>query len=49
MRYITDKNSGYGATGISCKTFDATSLPDSTFQRGRPTVGRIIFNTYTLL
>lgn len=49
VRYLTDKNIGYGATGISCKQYTGTSAPDSTLQAGRSTVGRIIFNTYTLL
>jgi hypothetical protein len=49
VRYVTDKGLSYGATGVSCKTFDGTTMPDSTFQYGRPVVGRIIFNTYTLL
>jgi hypothetical protein len=49
VRYVTDKNIGYGATGISCKQYTATSAPDSTLQAGRSTVGRIIFNTYKLL
>lgn len=49
VRYTTDKNIGYGATGISCKQYTATSAPDSTLQAGRSTVGRIIFNTYKLL
>jgi hypothetical protein len=49
VRYLTDKNIGYGATGIACKYFTTTTAPDSTLQAGRPTVGRIIFNTFTLL
>ena len=47
-RYITDKNTAYGATGKSCKYFgDSSSSSDSTLQRGRPTMGRIIFNTFS--
>jgi hypothetical protein len=47
-RYITDKATAYGATGKSCKYFgDTSSPPDSTLQLGRPTMGRIIFNTYS--
>lgn len=48
VRYITDKRStyGYSATGKSCKYVTSRSLPDPTLQQGRPTVGRIIFNTY---
>lgn len=49
MRYVTDKGVGYGATGIHCKVFDDSTAPAVTFQAGRPTVGRIIFNTYALL
>ncbi len=52
VRYTTDKNQGYGATGKSCKYFPGTvsaAAPDMTLQIGRPTVGRIIFNTYTLV
>lgn len=48
-RYTTDKLITYGGTGVSCKSYTATSAPDSTLQAGRPTVGRVIFNTYTLL
>lgn len=48
VKYITDKATGYGATGKSCKYFgDGSSPPDSTLQLGRPTMGRIIFNTYS--
>jgi len=49
VKYLTDKLIGYGATGVSCKQFSGTTAPDSTLQAGRPTVGRVIFNTYTLL
>jgi hypothetical protein len=51
-QYLTDTTKGYGATGKSCNYFQgtATSLsPDSSLQAGRPTVGRIIFNTYNLV
>ena len=49
--YSTDKNLAYGATGKSCKYFGdgLGSTPDNTLQLGRPTVGRIIFNTYSLI
>ena len=49
--YITDKTQSYGATGKSCKYYgDGTAtLPDATLQVGRPTMGRIIFNTYSLV
>lgn len=46
--YLTDKNAAYGATGKSCKYFgEGSSPPDSTLQLGRPTMGRITFNTYS--
>jgi hypothetical protein len=50
MRQLTDKNQAYGATGKSCKYFgDLLSVaPDNTLQIGRPTMGNIVFNTYTL-
>ena len=46
---MTDKAITYGATGVSCRYFTGTTVPDSTFQAGRPTIGRIKFNTFTLL
>ena len=46
--YLTDKNLGYGATGKSCD-YVTGAIPDYTLQVGRPTVGRIIFNTYNLV
>lgn len=51
VTYITDKTESYGATGKSCKYFGdgLTPPPDSTLQVGRPTMGRIIFNTYNLV
>lgn len=49
VRYVTDNTIGYGATGKSCKYITGRSMPDATFQQGRPTVGRIIFNTYNLV
>ena len=39
---------GYGATGKSCD-YVTGSYPDYTLQVGRPTVGRMIFNTYNLV
>lgn len=48
VQYITDKDITYGATGKSCK-YISGALPDQTLQVGRPTVGRIIFNTYKLV
>lgn len=49
--YITDKTASYGATGKSCKYYGGgtATLPDATLQVGRPTMGRIIFNTYSLV
>lgn len=47
IKYVTDKLITYGATGVQCKTISGRVLPDLTMQQGRPTVGRIIFNTYT--
>ena len=47
--YTTDSSLSYGATGKSCKYFPGTPTtvsPDLTLQAGRPTMGRIIFNTY---
>lgn len=51
VTYTSDKSKSYGATGKSCKYFGdgTTPLPDSTLQIGRPTMGRIIFNTYSLV
>ena len=48
MQYLTDKAKTYGATGKSCKYLAGTT-PDLTLQTGRPTVGRIIFNTHQLV
>ena len=48
--YTTDSGLTYGATGKSCKYFaSSTFSPDSTLNHGRPTFGRIIFNTYQLV
>ena len=52
VRYNTDASLSYGATGKSCQYFPGTATvgsPDATLQVGRPTVGRIIFNTYQLV
>ena len=46
--YKTDSSLSYGATGKSCKYYGG-SLPDNTLQKGRPIMGRIIFNTYNLV
>lgn len=49
VQYVTDNTAtfSYAATGASCKYITSRTLPDTTFQQGRPTVGRLIFNTYT--
>ena len=47
--YIADSGISYGATGVSCKWVTGQSDPDTTLQQGRPTVGRIKFNTYNLV
>ncbi len=49
VQYVTDGSITYGATGVSCRVFTGTTVPDSTFQAGRPTIGRIKFNTHNLL
>ena len=49
VRYLTDKNIAYGATGVACKFVTSMTTPDLTFQQGRPTIGIIIFNTYHLV
>jgi hypothetical protein len=49
VRYITDRTLPYGATGVSCKYITSRILPDATFQQGRPTVGRIVFDTYNII
>lgn len=52
VHYTTDATITYGATGKSCKYVTGTATagsPDSTLTVGRPTFGRIIFNTYNLV
>lgn len=50
VTYTTDMNASYGANGKSCKYLgNNASLPDSTLQIGRPTMGRIKYNTYNLI
>lgn len=49
VRYVTDNTIGYGATGVSCQWNTITTYPDTTLKAGRPTVGRIIFNTYNVV
>jgi hypothetical protein len=48
---LTDASISYGATGKSCNYYpgNATATPDVMLQVGRPTAGRIIFNTYSLV
>jgi hypothetical protein len=48
VRYVTDAGLTYGATGKSC-LWNADATPDMQLRSGRPTVGRIIFNTYQLV
>lgn len=47
-QYVSDASKSYGATGKSCD-YVSGAFPDSTLQVGRPSVGRIIFNTYSLV
>ena len=48
--YVTDKSITYGATGRSCLKYgQGGTPPDSMLQLMRPIMGRIIFNTYTLV
>lgn len=50
--YVTDAAIGYSATGKSCEYVSGIATldnPDNTLQVGRPTVGRIKFNTYTII
>jgi len=52
VQYVTDPTLSYGATGKSCNYFPGnptSSSPDNTLTMGRPTVGRIKFNTYNLV
>jgi hypothetical protein len=52
VQYVTDPTLSYGATGKSCNYFPGTAVqaaPDNTLMVGRPTVGRIKFNTYKLV
>ena len=49
--YSTTNQVSYGATGVSCShvtTFGVT-YPDTSFRAGKPTAGRIIFNTFNLV
>jgi len=46
---VTDKNLGYSATGVSCQWNSISGYPDTTLRAGRPTVGRIIFDTYNIV
>lgn len=49
VRYVTDSTISYGATGVSCNHVSSLTLPDLTLQQGRPTIGRIVFNTYNIV
>ena len=49
MRYITDSQTGYGATGVSCNWNPTSVNVDTTLRAGRPIVGRIKFNTNKLI
>ena len=50
VRYITDSTQDYRATAKSCKHVDSgLTLPDLTLQKGRPTIGRIKYNTYKMI
>jgi hypothetical protein len=49
IRYITDKTQGYSATGVSCQWNTIAGYPDTTLRAGKPTVGRIIFDTYNII
>ena len=49
--YTTDSSQSYGATAKSCKYYGDTGFtyPDATLQMGRPTMGRIKFNTHAII
>ena len=47
--YVTDSQRGYGATGVSCQWNPTSNTVDTTLKAGKPTVGRIIFNTYKIV
>ena len=49
--YVTDSALTYGATGGSCLYYSLPggTYPDATLQIGRPTMGRIIFNTHNII
>ena len=47
--YEANSSISYGATGVSCKWVTGSTFPDTSLQTGRPSVGRIIFNTYNLV
>lgn len=49
MRYITDSQTSYGATGVSCNWNPTSVNVDATLRAGRPIVGRIKFNTNKLV
>ena len=49
VRHITDNTIDYKATAKHCKKIESKTLPDLTFQQGRPTVGQIQFNTFQII
>jgi hypothetical protein len=49
VRYITNSQIGYGATGVSCEWNPLSGVADPNLSAGRPIVGRIIYNTYNLV
>ncbi len=49
VKYTTDNTKGYGATGVSCQWNALSGIADTTLKAGRPTVGRIIYNTFNII
>ncbi len=48
--YVTNSSAGFGATGVSCAwSASSNGAVDPTLKSGKPTVGRIIFNTYRIV
>lgn len=47
--YTTNSAIGYGATGVSCIWNAVSAAVDPTLSAGRPTVGRIIYNTFNVI
>lgn len=48
VRFVSDGSIGYAATGKSCNYITGIALPDTTLQLGRPTCGRVLFNTHKI-